>query len=164
MLSNLTTFKSLFNNMNNMENFENEHFSVNTFTPEKKTNEKRLFTPVLMPYDFESNDPIGDLFKRVTLDGTVVSGKKSNLNKKDSDADSLITECPPGTKPDAPITVGSNFLTCKPDGTPMKPEADHKFLAEKNACVFKSKYKSPNSAVASTLMPKASNNRTSVMM
>ena len=142
MLSNLTTFKSLFNNMNNMENFENEHFSVNTFTPEKKTTEKRLFTPVLMPYDFESNDPIGDLFKKVTLDGTVVSGKKSNLNKKDSDAESLITECPPGTKPDGPITVGSNFLTCKPDGTPMKPEADRKFLAEKNACVFKSKYKS----------------------
>jgi len=143
-----------------VENFENEHFSVNTFTPEKKNDEKRLFTPILMPYDFESHDPIGDLFKKVDLDGTVVSGKKSNLNKIDSEAASLITECPPGTKPDGSINVNSTYLSCKPDGTPMKPEADHKFLAEKNACVFKSKYKSPNSAVASTLMPKASNIRT----
>jgi len=143
-----------------VENFENEHFSVNTFTPEKKNDEKRLFTPILMPYDFESHDPIGDLFKKVDLDGTVVSGKKSNFNKIDSEAASLITECPPGTKPDGSINVNSTYLSCKPDGTPMKPEVDHKFLAEKNACVFKSKYKSPNSAVASTLMPRASNIRT----
>jgi hypothetical protein len=161
MLTNLTNFKSLFNNLNSLENFESEigKAQANTFTPIKEQNEKKLFTPILMPYDFESNNPIGDLFKGVNLDGTVISPKRvsSKISKIDSEAASLITECPPGSKPVGDINVNSKFLTCKPDGTPVKPEPEHKFLSEKNSCVFKSKYKSPNSAVVSTLMPKALN-------
>jgi hypothetical protein len=160
MLQNLTNFKSLFNNLNGLENFQtdNQANSPKQFINEEQ-DEKKSFTLPLRPYDFESNDPIGDLFRRVDLDGSVKSPKKASRSKVDSEA-SLITECPPGSKPVGEINVNSTYLRCKPDGTPVRPEPEHKFLSEKNSCVFKAKYKSPNSAVASTLMPKASNVRT----
>jgi hypothetical protein len=116
-----------------------------------------------MPYNFQSNDPIGDLFKTVNLDGTVISPVRAstkNLSPKersniiDSEA-SLITECPPGSKPVGEINVNSTYLNCKPDGSKMPIQLDRKFLSEKNSCVFKSK---GSSAATSTLMPKSINN------
>jgi hypothetical protein len=160
MLTNLTNFKSLFNNLNGLENFETENKQLNTYNPTAPT-EQKLFTPILMPYDFESNDPIGDLFKKVNLDGNVISPKSESPKKRsniiDSEA-SLITECPPGSKPVGEINVNSTYLNCKPDGLKMPIQSDRKFLSEKNSCVFKSKFSSANSTIASTLMPKSNNN------
>jgi len=167
MLSDLTNFKSYFNNLSNLENFQNENtqakssaFAQTPTAPKEEKNVKKLFTPILMPYDFQSNDPIGDLFKGVKLDGTVsvVSPKKASRSKTDSEV-SLITECPPGSKPVGEINVNSTYLKCKPDGTPVKPEPKHKFLSEKNSCAFRSKYNNPSSAAAN-LMPKPSNDGT----
>jgi hypothetical protein len=159
MLQNLTNFKSLFNNLNNLENFQDNNNKIESpkYSPEQT--EKKLFTPILMPYDFESNDPIGDLFRGVSLDGNVMSSKKQSKSKIDSEA-SLITECPPGYKSVGDINVNSTYLNCKPDGSAVKSEPQHRFLSEKNSCVFKSKFQSPNSAVASNLMPKPSNDKT----
>lgn len=167
MLSDLTNFKSYFNNLSNLENFQNENtqakssaFAQTPASPKEEKNVKKLFTPILMPYDFQSNDPIGDLFKGVKLDGTVsvASPKKASRSKVDSEV-SLITECPPGSKPVGEINVNSTYLKCKPDGTPVKPEPKHKFLSEKNSCAFRSKYNNPSSAAAN-LMPKPSNDGT----
>ena len=159
MLQNLTNFKSLFNNLNNLENFQDNNIKIDSpkYSPEKT--EKKLFTPILMPYDFESNDPIGDLFKAVSLDGNVISSKKQSKSKIDSEA-SLITECPPGYKSVGDINVNSTYLNCKADGSAIKSDPKHKFLSEKNSCVFKAKFQTPNSAVASTLMPRPSNDKT----
>lgn len=167
MLSDLTNFKSYFNNLSNLENFQNENtqakssaFAQTPASPKEEKNVKKLFTPILMPYDFQSNDPIGDLFKGVKLDGTVsvASPRKASRSKVDSEV-SLITECPPGSKPVGEINVNSTYLKCKPDGTPVKPEPKHKFLSEKNSCAFRSKYNNPSSAAAN-LMPKPSNDGT----
>jgi len=157
MLKNLTNFKSLFNNLNGLENFETENVQLNTYNTKEPT-EQKLFTPILMPYNFQSNDPIGDLFKTVNLDGTIIPPErispKGRSNIIDSEA-SLITECPPGSKPVGEINVNSTYLKCKPDGSKMPIQTDRKFLSEKNSCVFKSKY---SSAATSTLMPKSNNN------
>lgn len=166
MLSDLTNFKSFFNNLSNLENFQNENTQVKSSafqqtpaSPKEEKNVKNLFTPVLMPYDFQSNDPIGDLFNNVKLDGTVPSSnKKASRSKVDSEV-SLITECPPGYKPSGDVNVNSTYLKCKPDGTPIKPEANNTFLAQQNSCVYKSKYNNPSSASAN-LMPKPSNDGT----
>jgi hypothetical protein len=159
MLQNLTNFKSLFNNLNNLENFQDNNVKIDSpkYSPEKP--EKKLFTPILMPYDFESNDPIGDLFKGVSLDGNVRSPKKQSKSKTESEV-SLITECPPGYKAVGDINVNSTYLNCRADGSAIKSEPKHRFLSEKNSCVFKAKFQTPNSAVASTLMPKPSNDKT----
>jgi hypothetical protein len=165
MLSDLTNFKSYFNNLSNLENFQNENtqakssaFAQTPASPKEEQNVKKLFTPVLMPYDFQSHDPIGDLFKDVKLDGNIASPKKASRSKIDSEV-SLITECPPGSKPVGEINVNSTYLKCKPDGTPVKPEPKHRFLSEQNSCAFRSKYNNPSSAAAN-LMPKPANDGT----